>query len=253
MAQMEVGMNGIAASALPTASPEAAEGKVRLGRYREQYSLNLVPTKHLLAEEGSYFVGSNQSPGTTVARNAVNTSFSNTVGLCHIFNKAAAGGKRIYLDYLKLILAGVSTGEVSLEFAVVVDNQNREPAAANRTLITPINVNGDSSTASIAQPSQYLAAQPFTVAAPTAAARVFRGHIPTSLGIVGDEYVLKFGGEDMQALAGGTAARLAATARMAGVVAPVIVGPQQSAVIHMWWLTEGGVSTWELEMGWWER
>jgi hypothetical protein len=253
MAQMEVGMNGIVGSALPTASGELQEGKARLGRYREQYALNLVPTKHLLAEEGSYFVSSNQSPGTTVARNAAVTSFTNTVGLFHLFNTAPAGGKRVYVDFLKMILAAVGTGEVSLEFALAIDTATREPAVANRTLLTPVNVNMESSTTSVARVSQYLAGQPFTVTAPTANVRYYRGHVATSLGIVGDEYLVKCGGEDLGAMAGATAARLAATARMTAYLPPIIVGPQQSLTIHMWWLTESGASTWELEFGHWER
>jgi hypothetical protein len=255
MAQMEVGMNGIVGSGLPSASLDTAEGKARLGRYREQYALSLCPTKHLLAEEGSYFVASNQAPGTTVQLNANVTAFSNTNGIAHIFNKSTSGGKRIYLDYVKLILAGTApTATVSMEFVAAIDNQNREPAAANRSLLTPVNANGDSALASISQASAYLNANAFTVAAPTAAVRMVRGHVPTGLGITGDEYILKFGGEDLGAMSGLTATRSAATARLIGYAAPLIIGPQQGCVIHMWWLTAATTAaTFELEMAWWER
>jgi hypothetical protein len=92
------------------------------------------------------------------------------------------------------------------------------------------------------------------VAAPTSNVRYVRGHIPTGLGITGDEYLLKFGGEDAGAISGLIATRAAATGRMTGYCSPIIIGPQQSLVIHMWWLTSATtVPTFEIEAGWWER
>jgi hypothetical protein len=255
MAQMEVGVNGIVATPLPTASVESAEGKVRLGRYREQYTVSPCPTKHLLADEGAYFVGSGQAPGTTVLKSALTVAFSNVLGLVHIFNTSIAGGKRIYVDYLKLILAGTAPATtVSMEFAMAIDTVTREPAAAGRALWAVKNANGDSATPSVAQASQFLAAGAFTVPAPSANVRYTRAHIPTGLGITGDEYLLKFGGEDKSATQGMTATRAAATARLVGYAPPLIIGPQQSLVIHQWWLTETtNNSNFELEMGWWEK
>lgn len=257
MATMEVGMNGIVARNLPAVSQEGMEGKVRVGRYREQYALSLVPTKHLLADEGGYYVASNQSPGTGVQMQGLVTAFSSTAGIAHIFNTETTEttGKRIYFDYLKLILQGTApTGTVSMEFALAIDTLTREPSAANRTLLTPKNVNSAVGTASVAQVSQYLAANAFTLQAASGNVRYVRGHIPTGLGITGDEYILKCGGEDMQAVPGLTAARSAAPGRYTGYCAPVVIGPAQSLSIHFWWLTEATTNpTFELEMGWWER
>lgn len=256
MAQMEVGANGLVSRVLPSVTGDAVEKKIRLSRYGEQYALSPIPTKHVLADEGIYFVGSNQSPGTTVQKQALATSFSNTVGIAHIFNTETSDttGKRIFFDYIKLILAGTAPATtVSMEFALALDTATREPSAANRTLITAKNVNSASAVASIAQASQYLNANAFTVTAPTGNVRYLRGHIPTGLGITGDEYILKCGGEDLGATPGATATRAAMTARLTAYCAPLIIGPGQSLVIHQWWLTETTtIPTFELEMGWWE-
>jgi hypothetical protein len=240
---------------LPQSANDVISQQARFGRYGEQYCLPLIPTKHLLADEGSYYVWSNQSPGTVVAEQALKTSFSNTVGIAHIYNKDAIGGKSIYLDYIKLILAGTApTATQSLEIAIALDNISREPASANRTLLTGVNMSGASIRSSIAQVSQYLAANAFTVTAPSANVRYVRSHIPTGLGITGDEYIIKFGGEDLAAIPGLTAVRASGPGRFVGYAPPVIIDPGFSAVIHRWWLTEATTApSFELEIGGWER
>lgn len=259
MAQMEVGANGNVARSLASVAmgQETGEKRIRLGRYGEQYALSPVPTKHLLADEGGYYIASNQAPGTGVQMQGLVTAFSSTAGIAHIFNTETTEttGKRIYFDYLKLILGGTApTATVSMEFALALDTLTREPASANRTLLTPKNVNSAVGTASIAQASQYLNAQAFTLQAASANVRYIRGHIPTGLGIVGDEYILKCGGEDLGAIPGLTATRATAPGRYTGYCAPVVLGPGQSLSIHFWWLTEATTNpTFELEMGWWER
>jgi len=89
----------------PQSDQKAPVTNVRGGRYGEQYVLPLIPTKHLLADEGSYFIATNPTPGTALAYN-VQAAFSDTVPLFYVQNndsKANPFGKRLYLDYIKLI------------------------------------------------------------------------------------------------------------------------------------------------------
>lgn len=256
MANFETKGKGVVSRVLPQHHPDRDESEQRYGRYGEQYGLNPFVTKHLLADEGCYFVGSNQAPGAVVAEQALKTAFANTVGIFHAYNMEPSDkGKSAYFDFLKLVLAGTApTGTVSMEFAIALDNVNREPVAANRTPIVAVNPNPLSSQKSVLQVSQYLAAQPFTVAAPTANVKYIRGHVPTGLGITGDEYILKSGGEDLSATPGLTAARLAVPGRFVGYCAPVIIPPGWSMVVHRWWLTEATtIPSFELEACWWER
>jgi len=231
---------------------------VRLGRYGEQTTMNIVPTKHVLCEEGSYFVATNPTIGTGIAPNAVETAYADTRGFFVIFNGEIdpGTGRTIYLDYLRLIMTVAPTATVGLHFAVRLDVGNRVPTtAANRTLLAPTNVNMASGRTSIAQAYSYANAGAMTIPASTANARtVARICLPTSLGIANDEYIVKFGGEDISGVPGLTAVRAAAPARIMAQCAPCAIGPGQSLVIHRWWLTEAtNAPTFEFELGWWER
>src|SRR5436853_3173775 len=104
---------------LPAGNVDGSQiGPARGGRYNEDYFLNVVPTLHVLADEGSYFVATNQTPGTGISPNAVETSFSDTRGFFVIANTespANALAKRIYLHRLRLmLLATAPTATVSL-------------------------------------------------------------------------------------------------------------------------------------------
>src|SRR5262245_37757490 len=98
----EVLVRGRVSEILPQCDIDGSrEGEpVRIGRYNEQYALSLIPTKHLLASEGSYFVAGNPTPGTGIAM-TISTAFSDTVAMFAIKNtdsRSNRASKRIYLD-----------------------------------------------------------------------------------------------------------------------------------------------------------
>jgi len=93
---------------------------VRGGRYGEQYVLPLIPTKHLLADEGSTSSPTNPTPGTALAYN-IQAAFSDTVPLFYVQNndsKANPFGKRLYLDYIKLICTTAPASGTGARFAI---------------------------------------------------------------------------------------------------------------------------------------
>ena len=245
---------------LPQAYAEAADVPMRATRYGDQSVQQIGGPRHAVADEGGYFVATNPTPGTGIQLNANVTAFADTNALFVIQNKDPvndAASKRIFLDYLKLrLLATAPTATVSMEFALKLDYIPREPTtAANRTVLTSVNVNGDSTRGSSCQVYGYANAGAMTVPAASGAARIVsRTSIPTSLGIAGDEYVLAFGATDQPATQGLTATRATAVARIVGTAPPVVVGPGQNLVVHMWWLTAATTAaTFEFELGWWER
>lgn len=232
----------------------------RGSRYGEQLAIQVGSGRQGLVDEGSYFVATNPTPGTGIAPNAVETSFSDTRGFFVIKNTEDPGnsqGKRVYLDYLKLILlATAPTATVSLHFAAKRSKISREPTtAANRTLLTPVPLAGAAGRASICRPMCYANAGAMTVPASAAEDPVVgRVCLPTSLGIAGDEYVLKFGADDLGAIAGLTAVRATAPARIVGQLPPVVIEPGESLVLHRWWLTEAtNAPNFEFELAWYER
>lgn len=260
MSDLELSNLGRVSKLLPQALADNTDTDLRLSRYGEQVAIPLVPTKHALADEGSYFVATNPTPGTGIQLNANVNAFSDTNALFVINNTeqaASAQAKRIYLDYLKLLLlATAPTGTVSMEFALKRSTISREPTtAANRTLLVPANLAGASSRATIARVMSYANAGAMTVPASLLSDPVLsRARIVTSLGIAGDEYLVKFGGDDMSVVQGLTAARAAAVARIATSTPPIIVEPGEWLVIHMWWLTSATTAaTFEFELAWWER
>jgi hypothetical protein len=249
----DVNPTGRVSRTLPPSNPDQMlVTNQRLSRYGEPYVLPMIPTKHLLADEGQYFVTTNPTIGTGVAQ-ALITSFTNTSALFVIKNNDSAGGKRIYFDYMRLMLTAAPTAGVSLEFVLQLDSANRTPTAGAVTL-TPVNVNADSSASSVAAVQAFSAAALTVPPTTTTSRTVGRGRIPTGVNIIGDEYVLQCGVDCPGPSGVLTAIRAAQPARLLAGMAPIVIGPQQYLVIYRWSLTEATTApSYEYELGWWER
>lgn len=230
--------------------------RMRASRYGDQIVQAVGGMRHSAADEGSYFVVTNPTPGTGIQLAANVTSFSDTNAL-FVFQKSA-GKTALHLDYIRLLLGNATTtGGATMEFVVSLDRIKREPTtASNRTVLTPVNVNGDSSRASDCQVYGYANAGAMTIPASSGAARkVARCSIVTADSIRGDSYVLSFGGTKHAAMQGLTGVTGKAKPSLSvGNAPPVSIGPGQSLVIHMWWITAAITApTFEYEIGWWER
>lgn len=247
---------GIVSRALP--APPVPDGgneiEARFGRYGDQSIVNVVPTKHMLADEGSYFVATNPTIGTGVAH-ALVTAFSATSALFVIKNTEKASdskAKRVYLDYLKLFGTVAPTAGNSLEFAFVVDDVPRTPTAGNVLLTTSVvNPNMDDGTLPPFQVQAFNAAALTVPVAGQSARTVGRIKIPTGINVIGDAYEIFFGGTDQaQVIPPLTAIRAAQPGRFVASAAPIAIGPQQSLVIHRWALTEATTApSYEYELG----
>src|SRR5437016_11198053 len=81
----------------------------------------LTAEKRLLADKGAFFVATNPTPGTGIAF-AVNAAVSETAGyFLSIKNTEAANGKRVYLDYLRLLCGVVPASATSAEMFIKTD------------------------------------------------------------------------------------------------------------------------------------
>lgn len=228
----------------------------RGGRYGELVAAGLLTTKHLLADEGSYFTAGVATPGTGITMAAAVTAFSDTNGFFVIKNNASpASGKRLYMDYIKLIVTAATTAVQSVDFVAKVDYIVRSPStAANGTTLTPVNVNGDEGGASEATVIAFANAGAMTIPAASASARVAgRAHAATGLHFAGDEIVVQFGATERSSTAGLTAVRASGPSRTVCDMPPIVLGPQQTLVIHRWSLTEAAAIAYEYDLGWWER
>src|SRR5438876_435880 len=242
----------------PGASPDNPSTQVfaRRGKYFDTYTHPLLMTKHGLADEGSYFSAQNPTPGTGIQLNANVTAFSDTNALFVVQNTNLASnalGASIYMDYLRLLLlATAPTATVSMQFAFRKSTVSREPTtAANRTVLTASNMRASTGIASIGKYMSYTNAGAMTVPASVAGdVQLGRCSLVTGLGIAGDEYVVKFGGEDMAPKIGLTAVRATDVARIVTHAPPIVIDPGEWLVVHMWWLTAATTAaTFEFDMG----
>jgi len=223
----------------------------RSGRYMEQIVQNIIPGKQALADEGSYFVATNATLGTPVAA-TITTAFSDTTtSVAFVIQNndspSNTNAKRIYLDFLSQIVTTVPASSTSVRYAVKLDNISRVPTA-NQAFLTAGNANFDDGTASISKVWGFSGGY-MTVPASSGSARVVASGAIGGLPILCDDLVVQFGGVDMAAMGtSGTASR------KVSVAPPIIIGPQQYAVIYQW--VVGNATTagqYEYSLGWWER
>lgn len=249
---------------LPIPSPETVEQTVRGGRYGELYTIGALRKQHALADEGSYFVTHNNQSALT---GPVGTAFSATAAMLLIFNGDTAGSvtaKRIYLDYLALLAGATAmsngTSNTGTFWAMVIDSGNRY--ASGGTNLTPniVNANRDVSVSSVA--SVYFGAVTATVANAARAIvgqRLFREPVSaTVLSLANmDDWLFNFGGvEAGPAQASGSSGVLQANiVHKSFPCPPIVIGPQQSLLIHMWLGVNSApvAGTFLPELGWFER
>jgi hypothetical protein len=240
----------------PQADQKAPVTNVRGGRYGEQYVLSLIASKHLLADEGSYFIATNVTPGTAQAYN-IQAAFSDTTPLLYIQNndsKANPFAKRMYLDYIKLICTVVPASATGARFAVKTDPQLRTISTNNTLAITPTSPNSDVATQSVCSVNAQNSGTASVLTASSGAARLVANASMGGIPVVGDELVLVCGPADPGPYPGLTAAQATCAGRKVSCLPPIILGPNSALTLCAWF--PGNAATglsYEFEMGWWER
>lgn len=248
--------NYLAASASLANAPVVTDTSLvqqRAGRRGEAMTLSLVPTKHVVADEGGYYTASNPAIGTPVTY-ALISAFTPTGAAFVIRNGDSPGGKSIYLDYLRLICGVVGAAATSVRIAAFVDSALHNPTASTAVL-TSNNVSGNAPNASIATLNSFSGgSQTIATVSNNSARQVGQTTLNQHIPVAGDEYICYFGSVDPTPPSPGTAAAITISGKYTSALAPMIIGPQQYGVIFLW---EPGVTTtaptFEFELGWWER
>lgn len=233
---------------LPAPLPEGQAAELRATRYGEANVSVLVPKAYGMPDEGSYFVTTNPTPGTGIATIAALQTFVATSPFILMWNANPYGGKRVYLDYLKLRVTAAGTGGTKIEWACTRDEARTDRyTSGTGTITAPVNVNGDSDRAS--KVTVYAGA---LVAATAPNAKLLgHGAFRTVIPVVGDEYLINFGGVDMMndgVLVSGTAIVQRSIAHPG-----IVLGPQQWFGFHIWLASQSAASSYEVEIGHWER
>lgn len=239
---------GLVSRGQPQPANDGLEREQRFGRFGEAYAVNLVPTKHAVADEGAYFTVNNAQTG--IATPAAPTAFSATAPFLLIYNTDSPSNpayKRIYWDYALLVATAAGTAGASVQFAITLDNGNRYSSGGTNLTNNITNPNMDvGASRSVAQ----VYAGAITAAAASASARTavgnrfWKGAIP----VIGDTYVAQFGGVDAPHFLG-----ISTILTSLQNLPPVIIGPNQSALLHLWLPSQSAASSYAPELGWTER
>lgn len=217
-------------------------------------TVNVLSTRQALAAAGKYFTITNPTIGTPVV-GALKTAWSATAnGLWVISNGAAVGGPSIYLDraYLRL-RATAPTGTLTMQFEAYNETGIVAGTGAVATS-TPIQVNTGLAQTSVAT-AQSFAAGCITIPAAVGTRRLQdTATIPTGVAVDGDTYYLTFGQDgNPPGRDGGAAARATDTASVTGAMGPIVIAPQTTSWLNMWWLTAAAnTPSWEFGLSWFE-
>lgn len=204
---------------------------------------------------GNYWVTTNPTPGTALAYN-VQSSYSATASpFLYFFNSASAGGKSVYLDYVKIICTTAPASGTQAYYAFVADQAARAFSVDNTSSLTPVGPNQTTTNtaASILTVKAQNSATASTIAAASSGVRlVGRGSIG-GIPVVGDELLIDVGPDAFGPYAGGTAA-LTTPGRKVSATPSIILDPQACLMLTLWFPSNSATGlSYELEIGHWEQ
>jgi hypothetical protein len=234
---------------VPQPLQDAMDINVRASRFGELATYGPPKTKHFLADEGSYFIATNPTPGTAIVH-VVLTAFDDTKPYLLMRNQASPTdplAKRIYLDYVKLLTNVVPASAVEWGYTGHIDYAAWAARyTSGGSLIAPVNANGDISTAS----NLLLRAGAITAVAGVGSRFVARGRFRGVVPTIYDEYVVTFG-----ACEGGSGHSAAASAgRVVSQAPPVVIGAGQNFALNLFGTSNAATpAQFEFEIGYWER
>lgn len=244
---LEVSMTGEVDRTLPHAELDGTDADARLTRYREQCGVNMIRTKHPLSDEGSYFSVNNAQTGIATA--AAPTAFSATNPFLLLYNTSAPSDDfaiRVYPDALMLLATAAGTAGASVQFAITLDRGNRYTSGG--TDLTP-NIRGVAQTASRTSVLRAYAGN-ITASAATSNARTIVGnrYMKGAIPVAGDQYSVRFGNTDTPDMLS-----ISTILFSQNNVQPIILGADESMLVHLWLPSQSAASSYAPEFSWWER
>jgi hypothetical protein len=203
-------------------------------------------TLYPLADEGSYYVVTNTTPGTGIAGPAAPTTFADTSALMYLYNGPNNG--RLYLHYIMLSVTAAGTSGTNFAYVMRGDKTSNRYTSGGSAL-TPQNPNMGVSGASGV--NAYFGA--LVLAAATSNVRTLdNAPLRTVLKVVGDKYLFTFGNATPGPVSGipleGTT-----QAQINVPCPPVVLDPGDSFSLHELAASQSVAASYELKMGFWVR
>jgi hypothetical protein len=200
-----------------------------------------------LADEGSYFMATNPTPGTGIDGIAAADGYDATEALLTVYNAASTStDTRIYLDYLRLYSTLAPTSATDIAWVHEIDTAQRYSSGGSA--ITEVNVNGASTQTSSA--TIYFGA--ITAAAATANRLLGGGILRTVISVVGDIYTFDYGAANKASLCGAVMEGTT-VASLTIPCCPVVLGPANTYVFQLNGTSQAAKQNHEFELGFWER
>jgi hypothetical protein len=231
----------------PAAIGDGDLGPIHLSRRGEVVTQSLAGgKKHSVCDEGSYFVVRNPTIGTGIAGIAAADGFDALETFLFIRNTSST--KRIYMDYIKLQATAAGTNGTTWSYAIAIDKGNSRytsGAVANVAAKNPNAASGATAEATV------LAGPLITTAATADVRYVSEGNVRVGvIKVVGDTYVWDFGGDargNVMSQAG------TAIANFTFPVPPVVLGENDTLLLHEWGTSQTVGASYLLEAAFWQR
>jgi hypothetical protein len=244
---------GITGRALPGSYSDNAQQPPRFGMYGETYVSLLSSPRHILADEGTYFIAHNATndAATTIAGHAApvlaDADATMTKPFLHAVNNAAATSRvRAYLDFIEIEVVTAGANGTQACWAIELDTGATRITSAG-TALTKVNPNMQSTTTATLAPT----AGAIVVGAESANVRYLgHGTHRPSIEIAGDKYLYVFGGNPLH----GSVTAAAAVRNHVVNLPPVILGPTDAILLALHGqASQDAAGVYKVRMGWWER
>lgn len=240
----------------PHAELDGTDIDVRLSRYREMMVSPSILTKHPLVDEGSYFITQNNQTGIATA--AAPTAFSATNPFLVVYNGANKSDDfayRIYLDYIMLLVTAAGTAGTSIQYAITKDSTNRYTSGGTDLTSNVINT-GPTSMGTLTRVwAGNITASTATSNVKTIVGNRYFKNMTAPAPTIGDQYTARCGAcnmaENLQYL--NNATTLTSNMFVTQNLPPLIIGPDESLLFHLWLPAQSAASSYAPELGWWER
>lgn len=235
---------------VPTGQRGGLERAGNVDAYGNTLVRALGAKNHMLAKMGAYYtVKTVQTTG--VAGHADAVAYDATKCTIHMANTSTvtstdAGGKYVYIDYLKWTVIAAGTGATDHLYSVAVDTAG-SAVSSGGTAYVPLNVGLLSS-----ETSGLTVTMGAVVAAAASTSKriLYQGTIRTAKPVVGDRVVFGFGGNEVNTPSG-LLSTSTGQAMFVETLGPWIIPPACNGLFHLHSASESAAKTLDIEVGFW--
>lgn len=233
---------------LPNLQGEGSTGPLRSTRYGELAVTGVGKALYALADEGNYYMATNPTPGTGIAGIAATGAFSDAESTLYVRNgNTDASNVRVYLDYLRVTVTAAGTAGADHRYVSKTD-KGADRYTSGGSTITSVNVNMDS----VRTPGAVVRFGALVTTAASSDARLLsNGLIRNVITVAGDVYQWDFGGDQHPIISHAVAGT--AIANIVMKHPPVVLGPTQMFVMSLHATSQTGATSYEFELGYYER